>query len=355
MATKARSEGLIGSRSPPKDRKMRPGSRLLGFLLLGPTLFLSRGYFRSGFWAEDPLLLRYGWRGFLWGSAWAAFCRRRERKKCSSRGLKASYFIVDFDKQSGDIHWEIVLSFYSLPRVVALTLWQIGPTPEFRFMEAISLSGKMALYKSQAEAAIGIPGQWRTFLGEHPGLGDFYGASPCTSDHKIHYLTGVGPESPQGAGDIFAMELMTLHNHFGGWGTRLYELARGIDHNPVVSNRIRKQISAEDIFPDDIPLAECEPHLRKLAEKVWAASRANVRGGQTIVLKLKTKEFNSLTRSLTPPDPPSSCEEFTEIGLRLCQREGLKAQQLYRLVGIGLSNFQANDEPTTAETSIQLA
>jgi DNA polymerase-4 len=64
------------------------------------------------------------------------------------------------------------------------------------------------------------------------------------------------------------------------------------------------------------------------------------------VLKLKTKEFTSLTRSLTPPDPPSSCEEFTEIGLRLCMRVGLKPQQLYRLVGVGLSNFRMDEDIT---------
>jgi DNA polymerase-4 len=114
-------------------------------------------------------------------------------------------------------------------------------------------------------------------------------------------------------GDIFAMDLLTLEKYFGSWATRLYELARGIDHNPVVSNRIRKQISAEDTFPDDIPLAEGESHIRKLAEKVGAESRANARCGRTVVLKLKTKEFNSLTRSHTPPTPPKSCEEFTKI------------------------------------------
>lgn len=150
-------------------------------------------------------------------------------------------------------------------------------------------------------------------------------------------------------GDIFAMDLLTLEGHFGRWGTRLFELARGIDHNPVVSNRIRKQISAEDTFPEDIPLSDSAPHIRRLAEKVWAASRANARGGRTVVLKLKTKEFNSLTRSLTAQNAPSSCEEFTKIGLHLCERVRLEPQQLYRLVGIGLSNFQAHEyaEPST--------
>jgi DNA polymerase-4 len=28
-------------------------------------------------------------------------------------------------------------------------------------------------------------------------------------------------------GDIYAMDLMTLEGHFGGWGTRLFQFARG--------------------------------------------------------------------------------------------------------------------------------
>jgi DNA polymerase IV len=55
-------------------------------------------------------------------------------------------------------------------------------------------------------------------------------------------------------------------------------------------------------FPEDIPLTECEEHIRRLAEKVWAASN-NVRQARTAVLKVKTKEFTLLTRSLTPQEP----------------------------------------------------
>jgi DNA polymerase-4 len=140
-------------------------------------------------------------------------------------------------------------------------------------------------------------------------------------------------------GHIYAMELPLLEMHFGRWASRLSELARGIDHNPVVANRIRKQISAEDTFLDDIPLAECEPHIRRLADRVWTASHGNARKAKTIVLKLKTKEFNSFTRSLSLPSPVSTCEDFTELALRLRDRIDLGPQQLYRLVGVGLSNF----------------
>ncbi len=141
-------------------------------------------------------------------------------------------------------------------------------------------------------------------------------------------------------GDIRQLELASLEAQFGRWGTRLYELARGIDHHPVVPNRIRKQVSAEDTFPADIPLTDCEQHIRRLAEKVWLASRENARGARTVGLKLKTKEFNSLTRNQTLPVPPSSCEEFTRVALELCGRVELCTHQLYRLVGVGLSNFQ---------------
>ncbi len=147
------------------------------------------------------------------------------------------------------------------------------------------------------------------------------------------------------AGDIREMDAQKLEEHFGRWGSRLHELAHGIDHNPVVPNRVRKQISAEDTFQEDIPLEACEPHIRRLAEKVWAVSRENNRGARTIGLKLKTKEFSSLTRSVTLPTAPSSCEEFTQLAFGLCERVQLGPQQLYRLVGVGLSNFQDDDLP----------
>lgn len=40
------------------------------------------------------------------------------------------------------------------------------------------------------------------------------------------------PRSGLTVGDIYAMEMPTLEEHFGSYGSRLYELARGIDHNP---------------------------------------------------------------------------------------------------------------------------
>ena len=143
--------------------------------------------------------------------------------------------------------------------------------------------------------------------------------------------------------DLFNLDLVQLETHFGRYGMRLHQLARGIDHSPVVPNRASKSISAEDTFERDIPLGDTEPLIRRLAEKVWKGSRENARSAKTVVLKLKTKEFSTITRSLTPPAPPSSCDELTAIALSLRERVEFGPQQLFRLVGVGLSNFQIEE------------
>jgi DNA polymerase-4 len=146
-------------------------------------------------------------------------------------------------------------------------------------------------------------------------------------------------------GDLRGFELAALDAQFGRYGQRLYELARGIDHNKVVPDRPTKSISAEDTFESDIPLEDTEDLIRRLAEKVWNASRKEARLARTVVLKLKTSDFNILTRSHTPLTPPASCEELISIALSLRERVDLGGSTRFRLVGVGLSNFRDPEEP----------
>jgi DNA polymerase IV len=144
----------------------------------------------------------------------------------------------------------------------------------------------------------------------------------------------------QTVGDLQALDAAVLEARFGRYGHRLYELARGIDHNLVIPDRPTKSISAEDTFERDIPLSETGELIERLAQKVWSASRHESRVARTVVLKLKTSEFNILTRSHTPTVPPASCEELTAIALLLRERISLGSGQRFRLVGVGLSNFR---------------
>jgi DNA polymerase-4 len=145
-------------------------------------------------------------------------------------------------------------------------------------------------------------------------------------------------------GELRNLERVRLEDEFGRYGGRLYELARGIDENPVVPDRPTKSISVEDTFPEDVLIGETEPMIRRLAEKLWSASRKESRVPRTVVLKLKTKEFRILTRSYTPDHVPSSSDELTEIALKLRDRVDLSPQQRYRLVGVGLSNFREAED-----------
>jgi len=84
------------------------------------------------------------------------------------------------------------------------------PIPAFRKTGDLLLIGTMAIYDSQPQASEQIPQQWREFLRKNPALGSstqFYGASPCTGDRKIHYLTGVAQQSAE---DVVGGELLTL-------------------------------------------------------------------------------------------------------------------------------------------------
>ena len=145
-------------------------------------------------------------------------------------------------------------------------------------------------------------------------------------------------------GDLRNLERARLEDEFGRYGVRLYELARGIDENPVVADRPTKSISVEDTFPEDVLLAETEPMIRRLAERLWSASCKESRVPRTVVLKIKTREFKILTRSYTPDHVLSSSDELTEIALKLRDKVDLGPHQRYRLVGVGLSNFREAED-----------
>jgi len=163
-------------------------------------------------------------------------------------------------------------------------------------------------------------------------------------------LTKLGIQTVE---DLRALDLAALEQHFGRYGLRLHEFARGVDNRAVVSDRPTQSISVEDTFERDVQLTDTEPMIRRLAEKLWSASRKESRIARTVVLKLKTSEFKILTRSHTPDSSPSSCEELTKIALALRERVDLDPQQRFRLVGVGLSNFREPEASAAQQALFQ--
>ena len=110
------------------------------------------------------------------------------------------------------------------------------------------------------------------------------------------------------------------------------------------SDRPTLQVSAEDTFEHDLPLEDLEPHIRRLAEKAWAghqreASGEHARIARTVVLKLKTSDFQTLTRSLTPSTRPASATDLADIACALRARVERPNDTRYRLVGVGVAGF----------------
>jgi DNA polymerase-4 len=141
-------------------------------------------------------------------------------------------------------------------------------------------------------------------------------------------------------GELRGISASVLTERFGRWGQRLAELAEGIDERPVESHRDIAQISAEDTLQSDLLLTELAPHIERMAAKAWANYQRKATGvACTVVLKLKTADFQILTRSYTPTTPPSTRAQLAEIACALRDRVQRGPNERYRLVGVGLSGF----------------
>lgn len=147
-------------------------------------------------------------------------------------------------------------------------------------------------------------------------------------------------------GDLLRFEQDELIARFGKWGTRLWELARGIDDSPVEPSRERKSWSRENTFAQDITLDEVADFLRGESQKLWESLEKRSMRGRTVTVKLRTNKFETATRQLTPPQPPENGDDIARIAVELLGRFTFPPQATYRLAGVGVSNFMDEEEPT---------
>lgn len=143
----------------------------------------------------------------------------------------------------------------------------------------------------------------------------------------------------QTVGDLATHSAQELEHYFGRYGRRLHELARGIDEREVQTDQPLQQVSAETTFSEDVRLEAIGEAIDRMADKVWNQALKKGALGRTVVLKLKTDRFRILTRSQTSLNPPASAAELAAVARLLCERVDLPAQTLYRLAGVGMSNF----------------
>ena len=141
-------------------------------------------------------------------------------------------------------------------------------------------------------------------------------------------------------GQLRQWPMETLKSRFGSQGEHLWQLAHGIDDDPVVPEREAKSISHETTFEQDIDdLDVLRAWLVDLTEQVGWRLRQHELRSRVVHLKVRFADFSLITRSQTLPEPTDITHELWQaVDEMLCHR--LPAGHLpVRLIGMGVSGF----------------
>jgi DNA polymerase-4 len=138
--------------------------------------------------------------------------------------------------------------------------------------------------------------------------------------------------------DLRRYEENDLVLRYGAMGRRLCAFAHGRDERSVIPDAPAKSISAETTFDTDIGemqalLAELWPLCEKVSRRL---KRSNLAGGG-VTLKLKTRDFRTLTRSRRFSVPTQLAEIIYREAQDLLQREA--DGRKFRLIGAGVSDL----------------
>jgi len=144
-------------------------------------------------------------------------------------------------------------------------------------------------------------------------------------------------------GDLEALGQEGLHKHFGTFGERLYKYSKGIDHRPVETDWIRKSLSVEDTFSEDLPdlescLLKIDTIYEELLVRLARAKQKQRLLAKSLVLKLRFNDFETTTIQMAGIGPDK------EAYKRLCEEAWNRGKRPVRLIGLGLQ-FNPPDMP----------
>lgn len=167
---------------------------------------------------------------------------------------------------------------------------------------------------------------------EKLGIGEFYGVGKATRQKMLSLGIKTGA-------DLKTWNEVDLVKQFGKSGHHYYRIARGIDNREVKPNRIRKSIGKERTFSEDVSDLEwIRTFLGELSEKISASMEKLNAAGKTITLKVRYKNFDTVTRSQTLQNYTSSSEEIASTAIHLLDETEAGAREV-RLLGISVSTL----------------
>jgi len=148
-------------------------------------------------------------------------------------------------------------------------------------------------------------------------------------------------------GQLQRMELADLMRRYGSMGSRLYYLARGIDHRRVEPHSETKSISSETTFNTDLSdFAELERILWRQSERVSRRAKAAGLGGHGVMLKLKTADFKLRTRNTRLEEPTQLANRIFQAARPLLKREA--DGTAFRLLGVGITDLVPGEQADPA-------
>jgi len=172
------------------------------------------------------------------------------------------------------------------------------------------------------------------------------GARKVLAGLPVCVLPGVGPST---AGRLQAMGIVTvgqlqmlpvslLEGHFGSRGRELALFAVGEDSRPLVQEHQVKSVGEEITFPLDISHpGDIPPVLLWLSEEVGYRMRRLGKAARTLTVKMRSSDFTTRTRSVTPAQVLASDREIYHTALDLYEK--FHQVEPVRLVGVQVSNL----------------
>src|SRR3546814_7251190 len=128
----------------------------------------------------------------------------------------------------------------------------------------------------------------------------------CSSD----LMEGLGIYS---GADLAAKDMGWLTAHFGNSAEWLHNLARGIDHRRVRSNRPLKSLGGERTFFNDLVTdTEIREALAHVCTVVWDRAAKRHARGRTVTLELRYADFKTITRARSETGRASGRESVCE-------------------------------------------
>ena len=189
-----------------------------------------------------------------------------------------------------------------------------------------------------------LPGEAEHYLAELP-IGRFHGVGKVTEAKMKAHGINTG-------GDLKRKSLLELQQLVGNSAEYYYDIARGIDHRDVSSDRVRKSLGAETTFQHDLSsIDEMIQQLNSLLDDVLKNLAQRELLACTFTLKVKYADFSQVTRSYTS-DTVISVSDIAQALIPALLAKTDADIKPVRLLGVSFSNLLDQKDFTSNQLAL---